>query len=235
MAVPGLGLARGLQALKAGEAVTAALGGGKIAQKVGGAVAPGLGFGASEGIFSGAQNAAGIGHQIREAPDEQLGKVPFFQEALARTDASLPLAERMALAREETARSAENEVFGHTAVTTGGISAVTGGGAFGQLLAPSGNIVKRVLKGGVKEALQEAPQSGTEKVYENLATREHLDPTRTARGRRVKRRRARRSDRGLTRCGDRGGEPSQSAAGEPSPVGRGRAGWGCGVSGTARA
>ncbi|MGH8562699.1 MAG: PLxRFG domain-containing protein [Gammaproteobacteria bacterium] len=178
MAVPGLGLARGLQALKAGEAVTKVLGGGRIAQKIGGAVAPGLGFGTAEGVFSGAQNAAQIGHQIREAPDEQLAKAPFFQEALARTDAGLPLAERMALAREETARSAENEVFGRTALTTGGISAVTGGGAFSQLLNPSGGVVKRTLTGAGREALQEAPQSGTEKLHENLATREHLDATR---------------------------------------------------------
>jgi hypothetical protein len=178
MAVPGLGLTRGLQALKAGEAVTAALGGGKVAQKIGGAVAPGLGFGASEGIFSGAQNAAGIGAQAREASDEQLAQAPGFQAALAATDPSLPLAERMALAREENARAAENEVFGRTALTTGAISAVTGGGAFGQLVAPSGGIVKRTLTGAAHEALQEAPQSGTEAYYENRATGEYLDPTR---------------------------------------------------------
>jgi N12 class adenine-specific DNA methylase len=185
MAVPGAGMASGLQkvvqATRLGGRIAKALGGGLRARKVGRAVQrtlpAGVGFGTSEGVFSGAQNASQTGYQLREMPFDQLAQYPPFQEALATIDPALPPEQRHTLAREQLARAAENDIFLRTAPTTGAIGAVTGGGAFGQFFHPEGTLLKRVVKAGTHETIQEVPQSGTEQYYQNLAVRDYADPT----------------------------------------------------------
>ena len=71
--------------------------------------------------------------------------------------------------------------FGRTALSTGAIGAVTGGGALGQAYqkATTGaadGIVGSFFKGGGQEFIQEYPQSGGEKYIENLATKKYLNP-----------------------------------------------------------
>jgi hypothetical protein len=169
MGAPGGLLARGATA------GAKALGAGKAASTIG----SGLGFGAAEGIYSGASNAAQIQEEIRNASFDQLVDHPAFIEAYhTETDPEASQEQRLEQARDILARKAGDDVFGKTAVTTGALSAVTGGGMFGMLRdGAKGGILSRVGQGFLKEGvLQEAPQSALEQRHSNVAKRDYLDP-----------------------------------------------------------
>jgi hypothetical protein len=168
MGVPGGILAKG--------ATTAAkaLGAGAAADTIG----SGLGFGAAEGVFSGATNAAQEQQTIRNTPFDKLVDNPAFIEAYhTETDPTLDQNTRLEQARDIMARKAGDEVFGKTAVSTGAIGALTGGGLFGQLRqGTSGGILARAAKGFTKEAGQEVLQSAGEQYIQNVAEQKYLDP-----------------------------------------------------------
>ncbi|UOF79314.1 DNA repair protein [Caudoviricetes sp.] len=151
-----------------------------LSQKVGGALNSTLSAGISEGLVAGASSANQHRLEALEVPIETYRKNPLFAEELAKTDQTLPLEQREQLAKESLANQSANEVFSRTAFYTGGIGALTGGGAIGSLInkAPgkiTGNIVKRIGKGAGSEAYQEAPQSFTEQRILNEAKKKYID------------------------------------------------------------
>lgn len=132
-----------------------------------------IGFGSAEGITAGAMNAADLKSSIEGMPIEELRKSPVF--------AVLESEHGEDAARSLIAEQAASDVFGRTAVSTGAIGALTGGGALGQAYqkatgAAKGGILNQTIKGSAQEALQEAPQSGMEKLIENVAVRDYLNP-----------------------------------------------------------
>jgi N12 class adenine-specific DNA methylase/predicted RNA methylase len=122
----------------------------------------GIGYGGAEGLQAGAVNAADTKTEITRE--------------LAKKRPDLPADEI-----ERIAAQAASEVFGRTALTTGAIGALTGGGALGALdrleRGARDGLVKSVFKGTAMEALQETPQSGGEAYIQNLAKRDYLDQT----------------------------------------------------------
>jgi N12 class adenine-specific DNA methylase len=148
------------------------------------AIGSGIGFGAAEGLFSGAQNASEFEMDLRSKPEEYFANSPAYHQAFAQTDPTLPHDQRAALAKEDVISKAGSQLFKDTAIQTGGISAVTGGGMFGvgrQLRnqateAARDGLVKGMIKGMGAEALQEAPQSGTEARNTNIAMRDFVNP-----------------------------------------------------------
>lgn len=73
--------------------------------------------------------------------------------------------------------AAENEIANRTALATGGIGMLTGGGVLGQMTRKMrAGVVKEALGGMGKEALQEGLQSPEEQVIQNIAKRDHVDP-----------------------------------------------------------
>lgn len=170
MGMPGGLLARGATA-----GAKAAGVGSKAANTIGSA----LGFGASEGIFSGASNAEQIQQEIRNVSFDKLVDHPAFIEAYhTETDPDAPQERRLEQARDILARKAGDEVFADTAVKTGGISALTGGGIFGMMReGRAGGLLANAGKGMLKEGvLQEAPQSALEQRTSNQARLDYLDP-----------------------------------------------------------
>ncbi|MEF3075638.1 hypothetical protein V2P20_11445 [Methylobacter sp. Wu1] len=168
MAAPGGILAKG-----AGTAAKA-LGAGAKSKFIGSSV----GYGASEGVFSGASNAAQEQQTIRNTPFDKLVDNPAFVEAYHNeTDPEADQNTRLEQARDIMARKAGDEVFGRTAATTGAIGALTGGGLLGQMRnGATGGRLMRAAKGSAKEAGQEVPQSATEQYYQNVAEQKYLDP-----------------------------------------------------------
>jgi len=150
---------------------------------VGKALAPvigsGLGFGASEGVFSGAQNAEQWGHEQRAKPVEVFKQHPAWNKALA-DNGNDPEA-----AKEALINKGQSDIFKDTAIKTGGLSAVTGGGVLGVLNRSvakpvigevADGFLKSTVKGIASEAGQEAPQSYFEQKTTNQATKDYVDP-----------------------------------------------------------
>lgn len=132
-----------------------------------------VGFGTWEGITAGSMNAADLKSSIEGMQIEELRKSPVF--------AVLESEHGEDTARSLIAEQAASDVFGRTAVSTGAIGALTGGGALGQAYqkatgAAKGGILNQTIKGSVPEVVQEAPQSGMEKLIENVAVRDYLNP-----------------------------------------------------------
>ena len=130
----------------------------------------GLGFGASEGVVSGVENAKQFGEDQRAAGVDQ-----------------------------EAINKGQADIFGKTALTTGAIGAVTGGGMLGSLMrkgsplavpladAAAGvaekslyrgviNSSKEIAKDAALEGGQEAPQSALEQLHVNQATKDYVNP-----------------------------------------------------------
>lgn len=182
-ALPGAAITKGIQALAS---LGLAGGAGATIPLLAGTAAPvgtaanvvsripsAIGFGAAEGITAGAMNAAEFKSSIENMPEDELSKSPVYI-ALKATHGSDK-------ARELIANQAASDIFGRTALSTGAIGAVTGGGALGQAyqkatIGAGDGILKSIAKGAGQEALQETPQSGGEKYIENLATRDYLNP-----------------------------------------------------------
>lgn len=156
-----MGVAGGPLASAATKGLSVLGAGANVASKVG----SGLGFGASEGVFSGAQNA------------DQWG---IEQRAKAPKDANGNIAPEL----EAAIQKGESDIFAKTAVTTGGLSALTGGGMMGVLKRSQNPIADVAQDGFLKatgksiglEALQEAPQSALEQFTTNQATKDYIDP-----------------------------------------------------------
>lgn len=175
-------LSKGIQtvakALGAGGATSALLAGTAapvgVTSNIIARVPTAIGFGAAEGLGAGAQNAAAFKKQIIGMPEKELEKSPRYQSLKAEHGA---MKARMLLADE-----ASTELFQNTALSTGAIGALTGGGALGQAYqkittGTSSGLVKETAKGIFGETIQEAPQSGAEQFLSNLATKDYLDPT----------------------------------------------------------
>ena len=130
----------------------------------------GVGFGAAEGLQAGAQNAAQTESQIEAmSTDELMAKSPRFRDLAAQVG---PDEAKRLLADE-----ASKYVFTRTVPATGGIGALTGGGAMGELVKPGvGSVLKGALKGAAEEAAQEIPQSGEEQLIQNLAEKRTVNP-----------------------------------------------------------
>lgn len=182
-AIPGVAVTKGIQALAK---LGLAGGAGATIPLLAGTAAPvgvtsniiarvpsAVGFGAAEGVTAGAMNAADFKTSIEGMTDEELNKSPVYRALKEEHDPTT--------ARSLLAEQAALDLFGKTAVSTGTIGALTGGGALSQAYqkvttgAQSG-ILGTMLKGAGSEALQETPQSGGEKFIENLTTQKFLNP-----------------------------------------------------------
>ena len=131
-------------ALATGAAVAT---GGLALPGVAGAVAGGAAGGAAFGL-GGAERAA---HEIETMPEEQFRATPAFADAYAKTDPSLPDAERLTLARKSVADTVGRATMGANI----GVGGVVGpfGGAAGRLAGkamPSlaGRIASGAIEGG---------------------------------------------------------------------------------------
>ena len=165
---------------------TGALGKG-LAAGLDTAIGSGVGFGASEGIYSGASNAAQVQNEIRNTDINKLAEHPIFADTYHNeTDKSLSPEERLNQTRDILASKAGDDVFAKTAIRTGLISMATGGGVFGMmrgkatghsLLAAEDGPLKTAAKGFALEGLaQELPQSAWEQRVQNEAKRDYADP-----------------------------------------------------------
>lgn len=170
MVLPGAAIAKGVSAIPG----MARLAGAPGALGAAARYAPGaLGFGAAEGLQAGALNAAQTqgGTEARDLKD-LVAHSPRFRALLAEMD---PEAARRSIAAEEA-----SQVFRRTALWTGGVGALTGGGALGALVRPGTGTgvraaAKAIGKGAATEAIQETPQSGGERYIQNVAEREFAD------------------------------------------------------------
>jgi hypothetical protein len=183
-AIPGALAAKGIQALAR---LGLAGGSGATIPLLAGTAAPvgvtsniiarapaAIGFGAAEGLTAGSMNAAALKTSMEEMPESEREKSPVYN-ALA----SIHGKDK---AWELITDQATSDLFGKTAVSTGTIGALTGGGALGQAYqkaagATKGGILKQSGKGVVSEFIQETPQSGAEKYIENIVKKEYLDPS----------------------------------------------------------
>ena len=172
------GIQTGAKALGSGGATSALLAGTAapvgVTSNIIARVPIAIGFGAAEGLGAGVQNAAAFKKQIIGMPEKELEKSPRYQSLKAEHGAMK--------ARKLLADEASTELFQNTALSTGAIGALTGGGALGQAYqkittGTSSGLVKETAKGIFGEAIQEAPQSGAEQFLSNLATKDYLDPT----------------------------------------------------------
>lgn len=138
-----------------------------------------IGYGGAEGVQAGLTNAAQTQTQIEGMSHaELLAKSPEYNAILAQTDPSLPTEQRQDLARRQVAQRAANDVAMRTTISTGGIGALTGGGALGMLeRGAEKSAVKKVLGSFATEAIQETPQSGAEQYIQQLALQQHADET----------------------------------------------------------
>ncbi len=167
-----LGLAGGAGAtipLLAGTAAPVTLGANITAR-----IPAAVGFGAAEGVTAGSMNAAGLKSSIEGMSFGELEKSPIFR--------TLSLQHGKKKARELIAEQASKDVFTTTSLATGTIGALTGGGALAQAYqkvtaGSKGGVISQTVKGSAQEAFQEAPQSGSEALIENIATRDYLDPS----------------------------------------------------------
>lgn len=160
-------------------------GAGSAAAKVNKMIATGVaakgGASISEGLVAAGQNSYQKRQEIESTPFDKLANSPAFQEALSSQDQSLPLDQRMNLARSIIANKASDDVFHQTFASTSGISALTGGGVIGDILSKSGgkitgSLIKSIGKGAGEEFLQEAPQSGMEQAISNIADKAYVNP-----------------------------------------------------------
>lgn len=131
-----------------------------------------IGYGGAEGIQAGLTNAAQTQSQIEAIPfDDLYAKSPEYKRLV---DGGLD----QESARRTVAQNAANDVAARTTLSTGGIGALTGGGALGFLDRGAGkSVVRKVLGGGATEAIQETPQSGAEQYIQQLALKQHADET----------------------------------------------------------
>lgn len=183
-AIPGVAVTKGIQVLAR---LGLAGGSGATIPLLAGAASPvgvtsniiarapsALAFGAAEGVTAGAMNAAEFKTSIENMTDEELSKSPIYR--------ALKTEHGPDNAKSLLAEQASKDLFGSTALSTGAIGAVTGGGALSQAYqkattgAKSG-ILGTMVKGAGTEALQEAPQSAGEQYLQNVTTKDFLDPT----------------------------------------------------------
>jgi hypothetical protein len=136
-----------------------------------------LGFGAAEGAVAGASNAAQWKSDIEQRPEQELDKMPRYAQLKAQIGP--------AAARRQIAEQGAADIMARTTLATGGIGALTGGGALGSAFqrmttGAKGGIAGAIARDAAKEAGQEIPQSGGERAIQNLATRDYLDPNQSA-------------------------------------------------------
>ena len=80
------------------------------------------------------------------------------------------------------AEQGASDILWKTALSTGAIGALTGGGALGSAFqrvttGAKGGILGAIGRDAAKEAAQEIPQSGGERAIQNIVTRDYLDPS----------------------------------------------------------
>ena len=139
-----------------------------------------LGASIAEGLFAGGQNASDSRLEVLNMPIESLRKSPQFNTEVSSLDANIPLSQREDQARKILAGRVADDVFKDTSLSTGIIGFATGGGALGNILNNAGKITKGVTKAigkdAMAEAIQEGPQSSNEKMIQNQAIKDHIDP-----------------------------------------------------------
>ena len=146
-----------------------------------------LAYSGTEGVQAGALNAAQSTSDTEALPIEKIRKAPVFEQFLSETDPSLPMGERERIVQGRITKEIGDKVFRETALSTGAIGLMTGGGALGvadrivrrnaagALGAARDGAVKTVLKGIGSEAIQEGPQSSGEAYIQNKADQTYLD------------------------------------------------------------
>ena len=136
--------------------------------------APGaLGFNAAEGAVAGASNAAQWKSDIEQRPEQELDALPGYAQLKAQIGPEA--------ARQQIAEQGAADIMARTTLATGGIGALTGGGALASAFqrmttGAKGGIAGAIARDAAKEAGQEIPQSGAERAIQNLAKRDYLDP-----------------------------------------------------------
>mgnify|MGYP000945787674 FL=1 len=174
----GMAAARGiggaLAPLAAGTAAPVGGWGANLAGNVAARVPTAIGFGAAEGAVAGASNAAQWKSDIEQKPLAELRNMPGFAALEAQIGEQA--------ARQQIAEQGAADIMARTALATGGIGALTGGGALGSAFqrvttGAKGGILGAIGRDAAKEAGQEIPQSGGERAIQNIATRDYLDPS----------------------------------------------------------
>ena len=132
-----------------------------------------LAFVASDGAVAGASNAAQWKSDIEQKPLAELRNMPGFAALEAQ------IGERAA--RQQIAEQGAADIMARTTLSTGGIGALTGGGALGSAFqrvttGAKGGIIGAIGRDAAKEVGQELLQSGGERAVQNVATRDYLDP-----------------------------------------------------------
>lgn len=135
---------------------------GLIAKGLSPAVAGVAGGAVGEGGVAGALNYVEVYDGVRNAPIEELGQTPEFQEAFASLSDE-PEGQREELAREKVASSLALKAAGLTALSTAVLGAPSGA-ALGKILGgeTGKGFIRTAMKQGVLESLQEAPQEAAE-------------------------------------------------------------------------
>lgn len=183
-ALPGVAITKGIQALAR---LGLAGGAGATIPLLAGTAAPvgvassviarapsAIGFGMAEGVVGGATNAAQFKSSIESMDDAELSRSPVYQ--------ALKSEHGPEQARALLADQAASDLFSKTALSTGTIGALTGGGALAQAyqkttVGAGSGLLGSIFKGAGSEFIQETPQSGGEQYIQNLTTRDYLDPT----------------------------------------------------------
>lgn len=154
----------------------------KVNKMIATGVAAKGGASVSEGLTAASQNAYQKRQEINSRPFSDFANSPEFNSTLASLDSNMPLDQRMEKARGIIADKAADDIFHNTFASTGGISALTGGGAIGDILSKGGGkitsaLAKSVGKGMAEEFAQEFPQSGAEQAISNYADKKYVDPS----------------------------------------------------------
>jgi hypothetical protein len=168
------GIGGALAPLAAGTAAPVGGWGANFAGNVAARAPAALGFGAAEGAVAGASNAAQWKSDIEQKPLAELRNMPGFAALEAQIGEQA--------ARQQIAEQGAADIMARTTLSTGGIGALTGGGALGSAFqrvttGTKGGILGAIGRDAAKEAGQEIPQSGGERAIQNVATRDYLDPS----------------------------------------------------------
>lgn len=178
------GVARLLAARGIGGSLAAAAAGAAapttLATRIAAATPGAIGAGVAEGVQAGASNAAQAEQQVMDTPIDQLRKTPGWDDAVKSTGGNEEKA------RAALAKTVGDYNFTRSAIATGTLSALMGGGVLGQMVnrqlgtAATQGILRSALSGAGREAIEEAPQNASDQLIQNLGQQKFIDPNQPA-------------------------------------------------------
>lgn len=170
--VLGLGSSAASLAARIGLGRVAAMGATEAGVKtLGASIAGAMLNGSAEGLVAAGMGAADVERFVLEADEAVLDRSPVYQQALKENGGD------PAAARQKVATDLANDAALRTGITTGLLGAPAGA-FYGRLTrgVESRGLAGAIGGGVIQEAAQEAPQSGLEELWQNLA-KGQVDPT----------------------------------------------------------